>query len=383
MSRAPVRPELLEWAISRSTATFFDLAEKFPKLEEWLEGERQPTVRQLEEFAKATSTPFGFLFLDEPPEESLPIPHFRTQEQGAPETPSPELLDSFYAMQRRQSWMRDYLREQGQEKLGFVESAKEDSNTLDLADKIREVLGVDSCWAYEYSTWRDALRALRRRMEDIGILVVVNGVVGNNTHRKLDPQEFRGFVLVDKYAPLVFVNGADAKAGQMFTLAHEFAHILLGQSAAFDLRGMQPASNEIEQKCNKIAAEFLVPERRMRKVWPDVKHHENPYQSVARRFKVSEIVAARRALDVGLIHKAAFFDFYEDYKSRVEKRARNTSSGGDFYANQNLRVGRRFASAVYRAAEEGKLLYSEAYRLTQLREATLDRYMSRIRIGEL
>jgi Zn-dependent peptidase ImmA (M78 family) len=220
-------------------------------------------------------------------------------------------------------------------------------------------------------------------MEDAGILVFVNGVVENNTHRKLDPAEFRGFVLVDKYVPLVFVNGADAKAAQMFTLAHELAHVFFGSSAAFDLREMQPADDPVEQACNHIAAEFLVPEQKLRQIWPSVKTDPEPFNAIAKNFKVSVLVAARRALDLQLIGKDAFFDFYHAYRKEDKERRQAASQpkGGDFYRTQNSRVGRPFASAVASAVIEGKLLYSEAYRLTGLYGNTFDNYINYLRSG--
>ncbi|MCI0447146.1 ImmA/IrrE family metallo-endopeptidase, partial [bacterium] len=212
-------------------------------------------------------------------------------------------------------------------------------------------------------------------------LVVVNGIVGNNTHRKLDPNEFRGFVLVDNFVPLVFVNGADGKAAQMFTLAHELAHVFLGSSAAFDLREMQPAKDPIEQTCNKIAAEFLVPEQRLRQIWPSIQKDLDPFQTIARQFKVSSLVAARRALDLALIPKEDFLNFYNAYLQDERRKVTSRSEGGDFYTTQNLRVGKRFANIISQAVKEGKLLYSEAYRLTGLYGKTFVRYTSSLSLG--
>src|SRR4030067_172959 len=121
-------------------------------------------------------------------------------------------------LQRRQAWMREILIEQGQEPLPFVRSAQPDEQITSIVRRLRSLLGFDDEWASQQPTWTDALSTLREAIEDVGILVVFNGVVGNNTHRKLDPGEFRGFVLVDEYAPLVFVNGADGKAAQIFHL---------------------------------------------------------------------------------------------------------------------------------------------------------------------
>ncbi len=238
---------------------------------------------------------------------------------------------------------------------------------------MRRSLGVVTGWADLYSTWSDALRALRDRAEMAGIVVVINGVVGNNTRRKLDPEEFRGFVLPDDYAPFVFVNGADGKAAQMFTLAHELAHLWIGEAGVFDLRDMQPAADPRERFCNAAAAEFLIPEDELRRAWSEIASLREPYGVLARRFKVSELVAARRALDARLISRDAFFVFYNAYEEDERRRAARPASGGNFYATQNSRVGKVFAETIARAVREGRLLYRDAFELTGLRGATFDR----------
>ena len=381
MSRVNVNKQVLRWAVSRSGQELEDLEHKFPRIHQWADEVSQPTLRQLELLAKATFTPLGFFFLTEPPDDRLPIPHFRTIHDDTPPKPSPDLLETIQIMQRRQAWMREFLIEQGQDELPFVRSSRSEEEPILVVQRMLETLGLDMGWAANERTWRDALHTMRQAIEDAGILVVVNGIIGNNTHRKLNPNEFRGFVLVDGYAPLVFVNGADGKAAQMFTLAHELAHVFYGSSAAFDLREMQPADDPMEQTCNRVAAEFLVPQRELRQIWPSVREDSEPFQTIARRFKVSALVAARRALDTNIINREAFLNFYRAYLSDERRVAADRSPGGDFYANQNLRVGQRFASTVIRAAKEGKMLYSEAYRLTGLYGKTFDHYAASLGFG--
>ena len=373
MSKVAISTGVLRWALDRSRKSAEDLEARFPKIGQWLEGVAVPTLRQLEALAQVTMTPLGLLFLDEPPIEKLPIPHFRTLKDDIVDRPSPDLLETMQSMQRRQAWMREFLIEEGQTPLPFVRSARVGERPPIVAQRVRDALGLSNDWASRERTWTDALVRLREAMEEAGILVVANGVVGNNTHRKLDPAEFRGFVLVDEYAPLVFVNGSDGKAAQMFTLAHELAHVFFGSSAAFDLRQMMPAQDDTELACNQLAAEFLVPEDLLRKSWPSARDNEEPFQLLAQRFKVSEIVVARRALDLHLIDKRAFLEFYQAYREDESRRA-NQPSGGDFYANQNVKVGRRFGSTVVRAVREAKLLYSEAYALTGLYGTTFDKF---------
>ena len=112
MIQVAINPAVFKWALERSNNPA-SVERKFPKLAEWMRGEKQPTLRKLDEFAKATSTPLGYLFLPEPPEERLPIPHFRTMDAGHLQEPSPNLLETVNTLVRRQDWMRDGLIEKG------------------------------------------------------------------------------------------------------------------------------------------------------------------------------------------------------------------------------------------------------------------------------
>jgi Zn-dependent peptidase ImmA (M78 family) len=374
MSHVDVKPDIFRWAVERSGLPYEALLKKFPKFNLWERGSAMPTLRQLTVFAKKTLTPLGYFFLTEPPEDKLPIPDFRTVGDEPLRRPSPNLLETVQTMQLRQEWLRDYLIEQGQLPLAFIGSVRLSDEIDAAASKMRELLDVSDDWARHHATWSAALSALCLAVDKAGVVIVINGVVGNNTHRRLDVNEFRGFVLSDEYAPLVFVNGADAKSAQMFTLAHEVAHLLMGKGGVFNFRDFLPVNNAVEQFCNKVAAEFLVPEKQLKAVWPDVQGNPEQFQLLARRFRVSSIVAARRALDLDLISKTAFFEFYRLYTEVITKKKSAKSPSGDFYATQNFRIGRRFAATVVRAAREGWVSYGDAYKLTGLYGKTYDRY---------
>lgn len=378
MTRVDVAPKVLNWALERSGRPPAELEAKMPHIRRWRERKELPTLRQLEALARLTLTPLGYLFLDKPPDERLPIHNFRTRRGDENQRPSANLLATVYAMQRRQAWMREYMIEEGMERPGFVGSAKDERDPQKVAKSIRATLGLGDAWAAESSYWTEALRKLRAASERVGILVASSGIVGSNTHRKLDRREFRGFVLVDEYAPLVFINAADFKAAQMFTLAHELAHVWFGSSAAFDLRDLLPAADDTEQICDKVAAEFLVPEVVLRAIWAAERGESTTerIQRIAKHFKVSVLVAARRALDAGKLSRDAFFDFYREYREQAQEKS--TSKGGDFYNTAGSRIGERFAHTVWQAVREGKLLYAEAYSLTDMRGATFEKFFSQL-----
>lgn len=375
-----VNPKLFRWACARGRVDEADASARFPRFDDWLKGEKHPTLKKLEKFANFTHTPIGYFFLPEPPVELLPIRDLRTV-RDRPSHPSADLLDTIYAMQRRQAFLREERVETGIEPLEFVGSAQLDSDPEGVGREMRRLAGIEEGWAAELARWNDAVGDLRRRIEDLGVLAVINGVVGNNTHRKLDVQEFRGFALTDPIAPVIFVNGADADSAKLFTLAHEFAHLWLGQlgEGLSGFEGVFPDDTWVEQFCNRAAAEFLVPAAELRQSWRAVANAPDVFERLARQFKVSPIVAARRALDLKLVDRGSFFDFYADYTGRELQRSK--TSGGDFYNNQNTRVGQSFALAVAYAALEGRLSFRDAYELTGLNGGAFQQYVRRLGVS--
>ena len=337
--RAPVEPELIRWARERAGMKQSELVSKFKKLPEWERGVISPTLRQLEEFASKVHVPLGYLFLHEPPDEPLLIADFRTTSDSAKDKASPNLIDTIYAMQRRQDWLREYLIEIEEDPLPFAGSAGLDDAPDEVGLEMRHVVGLDDGWIKGVRTWQDAVHKLRVKIEDIRVMVVINGVVGNNTHRPLSVEEFRGFALSDDYAPLIFVNGKDAKSAQMFTLAHELAHIWLGEGGISGFEKLLPTGIKVEEWCNRAAAEFLLPSSELQKCWAQAVQEREPFKFLAKLFKVSPIVAARRAMDLNLIDKKSFFSFYETC-SKQSNQTGKTSSGGHFYNTQNARIGR-------------------------------------------
>ena len=333
---------------------------------------KKPTVKQLEDFSKKVHLPFGYLFLPKPPEESLPIPFFRTNNPQASRV-SVNVYDTILLMQQRQDWLKDYLKEGEFESLPFVGKFRNVNNAAKIVTDIRNTLGLQGNWASQFQTWADALKHLTYKIEETGIIMVFNGIVENNTKRPILVEECRGFVLVDQMAPFMFINNSDGKAAQLFTIVHELAHIWTGHSAGFDFRRLQPADDAIEKLCDKIAAEFLVPEVSFNQVWL-----ENPsIKYAARYFKVSEIVIARRALDTGKISKAKFYEFYEEYSNREFVKNEKQSSGGDFYATTKKRLSMTFAAHINNAVKANKLLYRDAYKLTGLKGDTFQTFFTK------
>ncbi len=359
--RVDVTPELLRWARKRSGIDDDTFLQRFPRFEKWQRNELQPTLKQLEHFAQATHTPIGYLFLAKPPKEEIPIPDFRTIENKRIKEPTPNLLETIYICQQRQEWYRNFALSTKEAPLSFVGSVTATDEIESVARNIRTTLGFDIEERRAAPTWTDALRRFIEQADKIGVLVMVNGVVGNNNYRKLDTDEFRGFALSDPIAPLIFINGADTKAAQIFTLAHELAHIWLGQSALSDVAPVMIPANKVELWCNRVAAEVLVP---LNILQGELRKNEELRQTLdrlARQFKISTLVVLRRMFDAGVLTKDQMWKCYQEELSRL--LAFPKSSGGDFYLTQGARVGKQFARALVANTLEGQTLYRDAFKL--------------------
>lgn len=382
-TRVNVADGMLEWARLRSGRTVADFAKRFPKLVQWELGELEPTMRQLEEYARATYTPVGFFFLQEPPVEELPIPDFRTFGDETVLTPTPDLLDTIYACEQRQDWYRAFAEERGYDPVAIVGSQSLDVAPTQAAHEMRDALGFGLARRVDFANWTKALDGLREQAEEAGVLVMINGVVGNNTHRRLNTKEFRGFALVDDYAPVVFVNGADTKAAQIFTLAHELAHVALGGSAVSrpDL-GELDVGDDVERWCNEVAAELLVPiESITTEFEADVDLTEE-LDRLARFYKVSTLVVLRRIRDAGLIGVAVFRAAYPVELERVLGFAARQSGGGNFYNTEPVRVSKAFARAVITDTTEGRTMHRDAFRLLGFKKfATFEEFSQRLGVA--
>jgi Zn-dependent peptidase ImmA (M78 family) len=350
-----------------------DLWVKFPQLQDWINGIKKPTVNQLAEFAKFVHIPFGFFFLEKLPERKNTIPLFRTNNKEAFFDYSYELSETINTIQKRQDWLVDYLRNENYEALSFVGKYNDKDNYLTIANDIRATLNLPLNWS-QFLTDKDAaLKYLIKKAEAVGIYVAMNGVLGN-TSKNLNPEEFKGFVLSNKWAPYIFINGKDYPAAKIFTFVHELAHIWLHKSAAFDFEKFQPANNDTEKLCDAVAAEFLVAKDVLLVEWKKVEKNSNHLDVLERFFKVSKVVIARRLLDLGFYTKQQFFDFYNAYKAFWDAKKENDESGGSFYANQPYRVGVKFFNTINEAATSGKLLYTDAYKLTNLYGSTFNKF---------
>lgn len=365
MIRAPVNPDVLTWARERAGYQSTQMTAKFPKFVEWETGIRRPTFKQADAVARKFHIPVGYLFLSKPPRsQELPIPDFRTVASAPLEQPSLNLLEVIDTCRKRQDWFKNHARTHEHDEIAFIRSATTDDPPDQVAALMRDKLGFGVADRQECDTWTDALSMFIRAVQDAGPLVMVSGIVGNDTHRKLEPDEFRGFALSDSLAPVIFVNGADTKAAQMFTLAHELAHLWLGESALSNCEASTLAGVRSEETwCNAVAAEFLVPLAEFRPHLTTTTDLSVMLKRLAKVFKVSTLVILRRLLDSNWMTQDEFSVEWSREVAHLKELAKSRGGGGDFFRSVQSRVDSRFARALIASTLEGETLYRDAYEL--------------------
>lgn len=372
----PVHPATLRWAVQRAQVGPEGLARAAgvapARALAWLEGRARPTYRQARQIAQRLDVSLGQLLLPPPERVTLPVADLRRGRLPMDE-PSPALLNVLYDALRKQDWWREVHRGR---RLGFVGSFNwRQARPIDVAEAIRKVIPVQQ-EQRQARDWSDFLRRLATATEKAGILVLRRGILGYNTHRPLDPEEFAGFALADPEAPLIFINTRDYVARRNFTFAHELVHIWLGQSGVDDNLELETPI-DLETFCDRAAAELLVPEETFRHVWASTP--ADPYdvaQHCSRFFWVSLWVVSRRALDLGLIARDEYRDLMERYETTLLQR-RNEHRGGNPYRNIEVYNSPTFTSAVIDATLRGDLGYGEAASLLGLKISTFVAYLER------
>ena len=380
---ATLNAEVLEWAVARSGLSDEQIVKAFPKYHAWLDGSWKPTVKQLRDFAKKTHVSVSELFASELPDYALQIADFRTVDDASAQDPSPELFDTIDAMMGRQEWMRDYFLHEGYAPIDFVGSytgeALSEETRGRIVNDLHELLGLDESWAAPCKTVADALKTLKDRVEAAGISVVINGVVNDNTHRVLEIDEFRGFVLADDMAPIVFINGRDTKSAQIFTLVHELCHLAFAQTGVSNAPDDEDSGIDMERFCNAVAADFLVPTGMLAsKVGGAAGDVYPALQAVTRACKVNFVVVARKAKDTGLIDDDTFFRVYRRYKDDMPEAAKPGKGGGNYFLTKQYKLGSVFSEAVLTAVHSDYLSYRDAYDLTGMSAPSFKTYFEEV-----
>ena len=367
----PIHAPVIDW-IMQNVHEDQVAPDVLDQLNAWKTGEKQPTLKQLEAMSRKTRIPFGYFLLQTPPDEDIALAEYRTVGSKKNQKPSRELIDILDQMTAIQDWMRNDLKREQVDVLPFVGSCSLHDSATEIAQRIRDDLGLKTNWYREGKNAEDNFNRLRNTLVQHGLLIFTGGKVGTNTHRPLDVKEFRAFTLIDTHAPLIFINTTDTANGRLFSLLHETVHVWLGENSLFNNpEWSDERVSLLEQKCNAVAAELLVPAADFSEVWDSSIPVEDMIGQAARHFRCSEAVILRRAYTTKKIPRTLYTRMLALQKEQWEQtKAHKKKSGGDFYKTLLSNLDHRFLTALERSVIQGNTQDTDAYRLTATNRRT-------------
>ncbi|WP_294758157.1 ImmA/IrrE family metallo-endopeptidase [uncultured Lactobacillus sp.] len=350
VTRLDINPRTLAYYIDNSGVSKDYLEMKVQNIDAFLDGSKTPTFNQLSEIAKLIDVPTGLLLLSDPVEADNNTLKFRTINSNRIEKISNELRDTIIEMQTKQ----DFLRNEIDYELDFIGKYSIKNDYQQVVDDMRNYLDIPI--NYQKNVGKNALKYFRDKMNKIGIFIFFNGSVKSNTHRSLSLDEFRGFVLSDKKAPIIFVNSKDSEAGRLFTLVHELVHLFLDQEEIFDTGSYK--FDRTEAFVNKVAAEVLLPDEEIRKL------NNYDIEFLAHKFPVSKFVIVRKLYDMKILTKKE----YDEKVSQLEKEFAKIpldkkTRGGNYDNNIRFRFDQTFVHYIENAIKQNKITYTDAFNI--------------------
>lgn len=319
-NEAFITPSVLEWAIKRAGVSAESIHKK---AEQWVSGKARPTFKQAVDIAKTLQIPFGYLWLKEPPKEQEIIPDLRTIGNGGLAQIPLELKTVVNDVKQKQEWFKEYAKTNGILKCEAIGRFKGSDDTQEIADDVTARLEIQDLVGSGCDKDR-MLKNLIEKIEKLGILVMRNSILRGNTKKKLNLDTFRGFAIFDEFAPLIFINTNDSKAGQIFTLMHEVAHLWIGQSGISDSDIRE--NNKIELACNEIAAKILMPKTKIQKEFREF-DDDRWLECIADRFSVSTLAVLNRLRSLSLLAPRRYQELYNAELERLSRIPKTRPSG--------------------------------------------------------
>lgn len=375
MAYALINPDIISWAIKRSGLAMSDISKKLSikeeKLAEIEKGKASIAFGKAKQFANITDIPFGFLFLNEvPKEDKLALPDLRTIDSKDLSEPSQALKEVIRLNQERVEWYRAYLSELGVEENSYVGSLAK-ASVNEMVNFLNEKLNVNKT--------RDYYRQLVKSIEALGIMVIQDSNLGHHT-KPLDIEEFRGFAIADDIAPLIFINTADSLNAQLFTLIHELAHTLKGESGVSDnsISSVDPT----EQFCNAVAGEFLVSKKEFVAQWNNLDETslDIAFDNLAKSFHVSRNVIARRALTLNYIDKQQYESYIYKINEDFLASKKKSDSGPSYYVVKNSKLSSQLSQAVISQTLSGRMLYRDAGYMLGIKPSNIEKFAQNVGI---
>ncbi|MEX0496030.1 ImmA/IrrE family metallo-endopeptidase [Raoultella terrigena] len=371
---AKPNPEIIKWARENSGLSLEEAAKKLnlksskqsgvSVLSDYESGQKEPTSKKIEEIARLYHRPLLTFYLSKPPIIQKKGEDYRT----APDSMPLEANGNVDAIVRdifvRQSIVREVLIDSDDaENKDFVGYLKGMPSIADASEYICKRFNIIISEFRKQGTSHDAMGYLRRQVESEGVFILLIGNLGSH-HSSVSTNYFRGFAIADNIAPFIIINDNDAKAAWSFTLLHELAHILIGESG---ISGTSIA-HKIEKYCNDIASNILLPAEDLSTVKTDDAYDFDIFTAMLQErsalYNVSPSLIAYRLYRAGRLSLADWEKISSHFKevwmqSKIKKQDEKKSSGS-YYITKRHKTGSALLSVVKNSILDGVITETKA-----------------------
>lgn len=342
------------------------------KIELWENGNNLPTINQLEKLSKLYRRPISIFYLPEPPSDFQTLRDFR--KGGNLKEFSTALTFIIRDIQSKQSWFSDFLKEEGENQLDFIGKFDIGASVEKIASDIIATLEIGSI-----EQKQDIIKYWVKKIEQKRIFVSLSSNV--HSHLKIDINEVKGFAISNKYAPFIFVNSADSKNSQLFTLIHELVHLWINASgvSSFDIIDFRNSEDltkldPVEVLCNSVTAEILMPKATIVNVLKRFKSiNSTIVEKIAKEIRVSTLALSVRLLNLNIITKIQFMQFGKVFKGKHEEYLEMQANrpkqkvGPNYYILKIRKNSKAFTSYIYGYYKSGKITAYEANKLLDIK----------------
>lgn len=368
-----IKPELIKWAIVsagfKNEEISRKLSEKESIIDEWLSGKSKPTLRQLELLSYFVKRPLASFFLPKVPEEK-PLPKdFRTipDREGKFERKTLFAIRKARSLQKLSKELSIFVNEEIKTKTGRVDISEDPKK---IASSYRTLFDLNEDKQKKFKNHFELYNYLRKTFEEFNIFPF---------QISMPLEDARGFALIDDNPAVIVVNSADIIDARIFTLMHEFGHILLGETG-IDIPEFN-STNKIEKWCNKFSSNFLLPEDIAKRLFEENKEDLTSNETLnylSNKYKVSKSMLLYNMTQLGYLDEGIFGSIMEKFKSAVIE---GKKKGGIPVVSKRLsEMGNKFVSLVSDNLDKKNITYSDALNYLSIKSSKLNKLLSRARI---
>lgn len=351
-----INPKMISWARERNGLSIEQLAEKMKRepveIETWENGTVFPSYSLLEILAyKHFKIPLAVFFFPEPPDIEDPIKKFRRLPDSKLKRFSSDTLQKFRLAQSYQESITELMSELKISKKNFKDIEVKNIDITSLARNIRNYLAIGLEEQFSFQSYSRAFKAWRHAIEESSIYTFKDA---------FKDQFISGFCMLHDQYPIIFINNSNSFSRQIFTLIHEFGHILFRVNGITDIDDsyidlMTSNERDIEFKCNKLASEILVPSHHFRNEIPTIEQVDSKsITKLADKYSVSREVILRRFLDYNIIDNTYYQEksnlWNQDFLRKKIKR-----TGGNYYLTRLSYLGEGFTRLAFQNYYQGRI----------------------------